>query len=477
MLLTPYQQPAMLLISRETMRKRRKYYRYKDSHRTVRGVKQKRCNMCKKWKQESESDFYRHPNTRDGLLSICKVCTREHDRKRYEKNRKPGKRLLRYEDRHRIHNGNRQKLCSCCRRWKNEEDFYRNQASQDGLTRNCKKCSREYNRRFYQRNRKPGRQNLQYEDRHKVVGGVKQKLCSHCDEWKAKADYYRKRGTRDGLGLICKTCMNEYSRKYRERNRRTGKRLLRYEDRHRTIGGVKQKLCSRCEEWKSETDFHNNKNSKDGLAWPCKECTREYGLKRYEEIGKSVKSNLRYEDSHRVVDGVKQKMCYRCKEWKAESYFRKNRRTHDGLTRVCKTCKGKDDRKYREKYGKTGKRLLKYEEHHRTINGVKYKLCNRCKTWKNETDFHSDRNSNDGLVRVCKECTREYGRKRYEQIVGKSAKSHLRYEDRHRIIDDVRQKLCGRCNEWKDEIDFSKDRTRKDGLNYYCKRCLSKTDS
>jgi hypothetical protein len=33
-------------------------------------------------------------------------------------------------------------------------------------------------------------------------------------------------------------------------------------------------------------------------------------------------------------------------------------------------------------------------------------------------------------------------------------------------------KHCAKCGEWKDEDEFSKDGTRKDGLFSYCKKCM-----
>ena len=45
------------------------------------------------------------------------------------------------------------------------------------------------------------------------------------------------------------------------------------------------------------------------------------------------------------------------------------------------------------------------------------------------------------------------------------------YEDEHRVVDDVRQKLCRKCGVWKDESEFHKNASRKDGLARWCKVC------
>ena len=55
------------------------------------------------------------------------------------------------------------------------------------------------------------------------------------------------------------------------------------------------------------------------------------------------------EDIHRVVDGVNQKLCRRCKEWKPEGEFHKNSSSKDGLSGSCKMCKTNVAREYRKR--------------------------------------------------------------------------------------------------------------------------------
>jgi predicted nucleic acid-binding Zn-ribbon protein len=54
--------------------------------------------------------------------------------------------------------------------------------------------------------------------------------------------------------------------------RDTTKRCKTYEQQHRTVDGVRQKFCRKCKEWKTESEFHKNSSSKDGLAASCKIC-------------------------------------------------------------------------------------------------------------------------------------------------------------------------------------------------------------
>ena len=61
------------------------------------------------------------------------------------------------------------------------------------------------------------------------------------------------------------------------------------------------------------------------------------------------KKTLGYEESHRVVGGVKQKRCSRCKRWKAESEFYRLRRRRDGLALWCKECTNKANKRFHNK--------------------------------------------------------------------------------------------------------------------------------
>ena len=70
------------------------------------------------------------------------------------------------------------------------------------------------------------------------------------------------------------------------------------------VNRTKEKLCGKCRKWKSESQFGKNRSSKDGIQWQGRECESKYAHKHYEEIRKSWRRNLRYEDRHRVVKGA-----------------------------------------------------------------------------------------------------------------------------------------------------------------------------
>ncbi|HUS71941.1 MAG TPA: hypothetical protein VMY06_02660, partial [Sedimentisphaerales bacterium] len=58
-----------------------------------------------------------------------------------------------------------------------------------------------------------------------------------------------------------------------------------------------------------------------------------------------LKKRFRYEESHRVVSGVKQKRCSRCRKWKVESEFHKYSSRKDGLHVWCRECSNEAVRK------------------------------------------------------------------------------------------------------------------------------------
>ncbi len=64
---------------------------------------------------------------------------------------------------------------------------------------------------------------------------------------------------------------------------------------------------------------------------------------------KPARRGKTYEDLHRVVDGIKQKLCRKCEQWKPESEFHKNASSKDGLAGSCKTCKAKAAKEYRKR--------------------------------------------------------------------------------------------------------------------------------
>ena len=49
------------------------------------------------------------------------------------------------------------------------------------------------------------------------------------------------------------------------------------------------------------------------------------------------------------------------------------------------------------------KRYYKYAEAHRTVNGIKQKLCVKCKEWKGKSEFRRERARKDARGRLCRD--------------------------------------------------------------------------
>jgi hypothetical protein len=66
------------------------------------------------------------------------------------------------------------------------------------------------------------------------------------------------------------------------------KKYLRSEERHRWVGKVKEKRCSKCRKWKAESDFYKNRQHIDGLAGWCKACANKATNKSHKKRRKAV---------------------------------------------------------------------------------------------------------------------------------------------------------------------------------------------
>ena len=109
------------------------------------------------------------------------------------------------------------------------------------------------------------------------------------------------------------------------------------------------KQCTKCKKLKSKSEFGKRPGTKSGVCSWCKDCVRTYLRERYKKEGKGLKQYYRYEECHRVVEGVREKRCNRCRKWKAESMFYKNQTHKDGLSEWCKECTNKATNKARKK--------------------------------------------------------------------------------------------------------------------------------
>jgi very-short-patch-repair endonuclease len=194
------------------------------------------------------------------------------------------------------------------------------------------------------------------------------------------------------------------------------------------------KMCATCRKEKPSTDFHNSKNTSDGLSIRCRECRSNITVNKNQPIPR--------------VEMPDRKNCPQCETEKPSTNFWKNPVRKDGLDSVCISCR------------KDGEQKI--------INAPKViketKICSKCKKVKNTTiDFGKRKKSFDGYQGVCKTCEKDRCKIRLEKL-----------KNEKKIVEEF--KKCVKCNEIKKtETYFFKSAKCKDGYSGVCKNCKSNT--
>jgi len=91
------------------------------------------------------------------------------------------------------------------------------------------------------------------------------------------------------------------------------------------------------------------------------------------------------------------------------------------------------------------------------------KICCICKINKATKYFYKNSNKKDGLRSACKDCENKKRKSRYN-----ITKNEIKITPEY--------KICSICKIKKISNEFRKDRSRKDGLSYRCKDCMSIKD-
>lgn len=199
------------------------------------------------------------------------------------------------------------------------------------------------------------------------------KRCIKCNEIKPLDQFERKQSCRDGHINVCKKCILD---------RRHELRPLKNRQTHRVVNGVKQKWCSKCEQWKDESEFHKNRARPDGLHATCKECISPLPKGTY-----VARSDIRECDENGILTRRK---CKRCKKWKDISYY-------DKESAVCRDCHlANRRRKKRVEFISTTNGIYVFNE-----DGIMVQAkCRRCKKFKPIDEFPSTTNKK----KFCFEC-------------------------------------------------------------------------
>ncbi len=91
------------------------------------------------------------------------------------------------------------------------------------------------------------------------------------------------------------------------------------------------------------------------------------------------------------------------------------------------------------------------------------KTCSVCGQKKRKSAFPKDSRSKDGLHAICKEC----------KASKKDISKKMAMKKQKNYTEKQETKKCSGCGMHKPVTEFSKDRTKKDGLYHLCKACRS----
>lgn len=222
------------------------------------------------------------------------------------------------------------------------------------------------------------------------------KRCSKCKQKLPRNKFSKRSASLDGLNSQCKGCRAKCVRAQYIARHPDAHKLLSYNKNHRTVNGVEQKFCIGCGVWGSVDKFYKNKSRSDGLNTYCKLCVKQISRKHRADKGIPERKRFTFEESFRVVDGIKEKRCTECDNWKSLISFNKNKQGRNGLSSQCKECLGTQQKEYRKVCNSdpifVSRRRVKalgyYDKKHKTLVGylrhIFHKINNRCNNPDND---------------------------------------------------------------------------------------------
>jgi hypothetical protein len=154
-------------------------------------VETKGCSKCHL--EKPLSCFYKKAKAKDGLCPSCKECESKKgaEIRARRKNRTEIPVVL-------------FKICNDCGETLSGECFYSNKGKLDGLSSECKKCSKKHCKKLF----------IENSNRDTVLIPVG-KRCSRCGAYSLQEGFSKCKGTSDGLATACKECCFDIQLKLR----------------------------------------------------------------------------------------------------------------------------------------------------------------------------------------------------------------------------------------------------------------------
>ena len=103
---------------------------------------------------------------------------------------------------------------------------------------------------------------------------------------------------------------------------------------------------------------------------------------------------------------IKYKRCSGCKETLPQTEFNMERRNNDGLRGRCKTC-------VKEQHKTRVARYIQYRKDYKL--NITRKICSTCDKVKPMSEFQRKKRTFDGREGRCKECKKEYRKRKKNQ--------------------------------------------------------------
>ena len=234
---------------------------------------------------------------------------------------------------------------------------------------------------------------------------------------------------KDGLHSHCKSCVIKKSQELKNRWKKERKQAK----------PPKEKLCTRCYRVFPIAHFCSNVSSKDGFDNICKDCLNkqqgDYATRWIQERKNKPHKN--------------KKKCPGCNRTLPVSEFYSHEALKDGLNNYCMECSKRMRREYMDKWEQ--KREL-------TTKVPIAKECNICHRILPLKKFYPNRVYKDGYSGTCIACEKRRSREYMQQ-----------WEQEGVAI--PKEKQCQACKQIFPEDHFVRNKRKKDGLAYLCKKC------